>query len=156
MKSHKKLSNIVPLENNANKKYKVGYTTGVYDLFHIGHLNILRRSKNMCETLIVGVTSDDLVLYKNKKPIIPWEERKEIVGAINCVDKVIEQKTMDKLDAAIKLGANVIFVGDDWKGTEKWNKIEEELKVHNIDVVYFPYTVDASTTLINEIIKNQK
>ncbi|MFR1380508.1 MAG: adenylyltransferase/cytidyltransferase family protein [Clostridium neonatale] len=132
------------------KKYKVGYTTGVFDLFHIGHLNLLKKSKEMCEYLIVGVSTDELVKYKNKKPVIPFEERIEIVNAIKYVDKVVPQENMDKLSAYNKYNFNVMFVGDDWKGTGKWNKIEKDLKEVGCELVYFPYTKGTSSTLINE------
>ena len=132
------------------KKYKIGYTTGVYDMFHIGHLNLLKRAKKQCDYLIVGVTTDKLVEYKNKTPIIPYKERKQIVESIKYVDKVVPQDNMDKYEACKRLNANVIFVGDDWKGTEKWNKIEEELKIINVDVIYFPYTKSTSSTILRE------
>lgn len=128
----------------------VGYTTGVYDLFHIGHLNLLRRAKEQCDYLIVGVTTDELVSYKHKKAVIPFEERSQIVEAIKYVDKVVAQETMDKMAAWKKYHFDVMFVGDDWKGTEKWNKIEDELASIGVRVVYFPYTRGTSSTLINE------
>jgi len=98
------------------KKYKIGYTTGVFDLFHIGHLNILRRAKEQCEYLIVGVSTDELVMsYKNKTPVIPFEERKQIVEAIRYVDKVVAQETLDKVEAFSRLRYDVLFQGSDWK-----------------------------------------
>lgn len=136
------------------KKYKIGYTSGVYDMFHIGHLNLLKRAKEQCDYLVVGVTTDELAQYKNKVPIIPYEERKQIVEAIKYVDKVIPQENMDKLEACKKVGAEVIFVGDDWKGTDKWNKIEMDLKKINADVVYFPYTKGTSSTILREKLLN--
>lgn len=138
------------------KKYKIGYTSGVYDMFHIGHLNLLKRAKEQCEFLVVGVTTDELALYKNKKPIIPYEERKEIVEAIKYVDKVVPQENMNKLEACKKYNAEVIFVGDDWKGTDKWKKIEEDLKEINAKVVYFPYTQGTSSTILREKLLNNK
>ena len=129
---------------------KIGYTTGVYDLFHIGHLNLLRKAKAQCDYLIVGVSTDDLVEYKGKRSVIPFEERKEIVGAIKYVDEVVTQENMDKLGAWKKYHFDVMFVGDDWKGTDKWNKIESELAEVGAKVVYFPYTKGTSSTLINE------
>ncbi len=129
---------------------KVGYTTGVYDLFHIGHLNLLRKAKEQCDYLIVGVSTDDLVEYKGKRSVIPFEERKEIVGAIKYVDEVVTQENMDKLGAWKKYHFDVMFVGDDWKGTDKWNKIEAELAEVGAKVLYFPYTKGTSSTLINE------
>ena len=129
---------------------KIGYTTGVYDLFHIGHLNLLRKAKAQCDYLTVGVSTDDLVEYKGKRAVIPFEERKEIVGAIKYVDQVVTQENMDKLEAWKKYHFDVMFVGDDWKGTDKWDKIEAELKEVGAIVVYFPYTKGTSSTLINE------
>jgi len=133
-------------------KYKIGYTTGVFDLFHIGHLNLLRRAKEKCEYLIVGVSSDDLVKYKHKKPVIPFEERIEIVRAIEYVDKAVVQENMDKMAAWEKYHFDVMFVGDDWKGTDKWNKFEEEFKKIGVDIVYFPYTKGTSSTLLNQVL----
>lgn len=132
------------------KKYKIGYTSGVYDMFHIGHLNILKRAKEKCDYLIVGVTTDELALYKNKKPIIPYVERCAIVEAIKYVDKVVPQENMNKLEACKKYNADVIFVGDDWKGTDKWNKIEKDLSTIGAEVVYFQYTPGTSSTILRE------
>ena len=133
------------------KKYRVGYTTGVFDMFHIGHLNILRRAKEQCEYLIVGVSTDELVKeYKNKTPIIPFEERAEIVQSIDCVDRVIAQENRDKYEAWRELMFDVMFVGDDWKGKPLFMKVEEEFKKVGVDVVYFPYTKDTSSTILRE------
>lgn len=131
----------------------IGYTTGVFDLFHIGHLNLLRKAKAQCDYLIVGVSTDDLVMYKNKRAVIPFEERMEIVKAIRYVDQVVPQLNMDKMEAWRQYKFNVMFVGDDWKGTDKWNKIEEEMKSVGVKIVYFPYTKGTSSTLINETLK---
>src|SRR5690606_7519937 len=122
------------------KKYKVGYTTGVFDMFHIGHLNILKRAKEKCDYLIVGVTTDELVSYKNTKAIIPHTERMEIISSVRYVDKVVSQDTMDKFTAWNKYKFDVMFVGSDWKGTEKWNNLEREFSKLGVDIVYFPYT----------------
>lgn len=133
------------------KKYRVGYTTGVFDMFHIGHLNILRRAKEKCDYLIVGVSTDELVMeYKNKTPIIPFEERAEIVRSIDCVDRVIAQENRDKYEAWRELKFDVMFVGDDWKGKLLFMKVEEEFKKVGVDVVYFPYTKDTSSTILRE------
>ena len=139
---------------NYYEPIKIGYTTGVYDLFHIGHLNLLRRSKEQCDYLIVGVSTDELVGYKNKHSVIPFDERKEIIGAIKYVDEVVTQENMDKMEAWDKYHFDVMFVGDDWKGTDKWNKIEEELNKVGANIVYFPYTKGTSSTLINETLNN--
>lgn len=136
------------------KKYKVGYTTGVFDLFHIGHLNILKKAKEQCEYLIVGVTKDEVVQqYKNKTPIIPFEERKAIVEAIKYVDKVIPQTTMDKYVAWEQEKFNVIFHGDDWKNSSMYNEMEAKLKAVGVEFVYFPYTKGTSSTILTETIK---
>ena len=133
------------------KKYRVGYKTGVFDMFHIGHLNILRRAKEKCDYLIVGVSTDELVMeYKNKTPIIPFEERAEIVRSIDCVDRVIAQENRDKYAAWRELKFDVMFVGDDWKGKPLFMKVEEEFKKVGVDVVYFPYTKDTSSTILRE------
>ena len=132
---------------------KVGYTTGVFDLFHIGHLNLLRKAKEQCDYLIVGVSTDELVSYKHKQAVIPFEERKQIVGAIKYVDKVVAQENMDKMAAWKRLHFNVMFVGDDWKGTPKWDEYERQFKEVGVEIVYFPYTKGTSSTLINQTLE---
>lgn len=127
----------------------VGYTTGVFDLFHVGHVRVLRNAKAMCDRLIVGVTNDELVSYKNKKSVIPFEERLEIVSACKYVDLAVEQSTMDKMDAYNRYKFNVMFVGDDWYKTDKWKAIDEEMTDAGVRLVYFPYTKSTSSTLIN-------
>lgn len=129
---------------------RIGYTTGVYDLFHIGHLNLLRRAKEQCDYLIVGVTVDELVAYKHKKAVIPFNERAAIVEAIRYVDKVVPQVSMDKIQAWNEHQFDVMFVGDDWKGTDKWNAYEMEFQELGVEIVYFPYTKGTSSTLLNE------
>lgn len=128
----------------------IGYTAGVYDLFHIGHLNLLKNAKGMCDKLVVGVTVDELVAYKGKKAMIPFEDRIEIVRSIKYVDAAIPQYDMDKLATCKKLGATVMFVGDDWYGTDKWEKYEEDFRKEGIQIVYFPYTKGISSTKITE------
>ena len=132
------------------KKNIIGYTTGVFDLFHVGHLNILKNASSLCDQLIVGVTTDQLVLYKNKKPVIPFQERLEIVRSIKYVDAVVSQPDMDKLKAWKKLKFDILFVGDDWFNDPKWKDIESKFKKVNVRVVYFPYTKGVSSTLINQ------
>lgn len=128
----------------------IGYTAGVYDLFHIGHLNLLKNAKGMCDKLIVGVTTDELVLYKGKRAMIPYEDRAEIIRSIKYVDAVVPQRDMDKFTMCKKLGASILFVGDDWYNTDKWKKYEEEFALAGIKIVYFPYTKGISSTLINK------
>ena len=134
----------------------IGYTAGVYDLFHIGHLNLLKNAKGMCDKLIVGVTVDELVSYKNKKAFIPYEERIEMVRACRYVDAVVPQDNMDKLEMCKKLGASYLFVGDDWYGTEKWKNYEKEFAKNNIKIVYFPYTKGISSTRIREFLLQER
>lgn len=130
----------------------IGYTTGVYDLFHIGHLNLLRKAKEHCDHLIVGVSTDDLVMYKNKRAVIPFEERMEIVRAIKYVDEVVPQVNMNKMEAWEKLHFNIMFVGDDWKGTPKWETYEKQFAEVGVKIEYFPYTKGTSSTLINQVL----
>ncbi|MDT0275713.1 adenylyltransferase/cytidyltransferase family protein [Blastococcus goldschmidtiae] len=127
----------------------IGYTTGVYDMFHIGHLNVLRRAREACDHLVVGVTTDELSLAaKGKTPIVPFEERLDIVRAIRHVDEVVPQTSMDKLEAWEKVGFDAVFVGDDWKGTDKWNALEREFAVRGVSVHYFAYTQHTSSTML--------
>ena len=128
----------------------IGYTAGVYDLFHIGHLNLLKNAKGMCDKLVVGVTVDELVIYKGKHAMIPFADRSEIVRSIKYVDAVVPQYDMDKLAMCKKLGATILFVGDDWYGTEKWQAYEKEFNEAGIQIVYFPYTKGISSTKISE------
>jgi len=132
----------------------IGYTSGVFDLFHIGHLNLLKNAKAMCDKLVVGVTTDDLAQYKDKVPFIPYCDRAEIVRAVRYVDAVVPQANMDKATMCKKVGASILFVGDDWYGTVKWRQIEQDLRELNIQVVYFPYTKGVSSTKISETLKN--
>lgn len=127
----------------------IGYTAGVYDLFHVGHLNLFKNAKGMCDKLIVGVTVDELVSYKGKRALIPFEDRIEIVRSCQYVDAAVPQYDLDKVAACRKLGASILFVGDDWYGTEKWNDWEEELNEEGVKVIYFPYTRGISSTKIN-------
>ncbi len=133
------------------KKYKKGYTAGVYDMFHIGHLNILKNAKKLCDYLVVAVTTDELCYSRKKKyPIIKLENRMEIVKSIKYVDYVVVQSDMDKIRMILKLGCDVVFVGDDWKNTNYWNNLEKELKKYNVDVVYLKHTDGISSTILRE------
>jgi glycerol-3-phosphate cytidylyltransferase len=132
----------------------IGYTTGVFDLFHIGHLIMLKNAKALCDKLIVGVTTDDLVLYKNKHAVIPFSERLEIVRSIRYVDAAIPQNDMDKFSAWKKLKFDIMFVGDDWYNKLKWNEIEKQFKEVGVKIIFFPYTQGISSTLINETLKS--
>jgi glycerol-3-phosphate cytidylyltransferase len=140
---------------NENTKI-IGYTTGVFDMFHIGHLNILKKAKENCDYLIVGVSTDELVeTYKHKKPIIPFEERIEIVRAIRYVDEVVPQVSMDKYKAWEELKFNRLFHGSDWKGSDMYNEIESKLKKVGVELIFFPYTSGTSSTLLNEVLHDK-
>lgn len=128
----------------------VWYTAWVYDLFHVWHVNILKRAKSMCDRLIIWVSVDDLVKYKWKQPVIPFEERIRVVEACKYVDAVVPQDSMDKMDAYNRYKFDVMFVWDDWYKTDKWKNFEEELKNVWVKIVYFPYTKWTSSTIINE------
>lgn len=133
------------------KKYTTGYTTGVFDMFHIGHLNILRRAKKMCDRLIVGVTTDELCRKrKHKLPIIETSDRVKIVEAIRYVDQVVLQEDMDKLSAVRRLGADVVFVGSDWEGTPEWKRYEEQFAEIGCEVVYLDHTEGISSTILRD------
>ena len=131
----------------------VGYTCGVYDLFHIGHLNLLKNAKGLCDKLIVGVSTDELVAYKHKKAVIPFDERLEIIRNIKCVDAAIPQDDLDKFKAWEKLRFDILFVGDDWYGDPRWKEMEDKFKDVGVRVVYFPYTKGTSSTILNETLK---
>lgn len=131
---------------------KIGYTAGVFDLFHSGHVRLLKNSRSLVDKLIVGVTVDKLVNYKGKNALIPFEQRLEVVSSCRYVDVAIPQYSIDKVDMCIKLKANFLFVGDDWFETDTWKQMESELALHGIKVVYFPYTRNISSTKINKII----
>lgn len=129
------------------KQHKIGYTAGVFDLFHVGHLNILKRAKEQCEFLIVGVSTDELVMeYKNKRPVISFEDRMAIVEGIKYVDMVVPQVNRDKYAAWEALQFNAMFVGDDWKGSKLFNEVETKFQRVGVEIVYFPYTKGVSST----------
>ena len=128
----------------------IGYTAGVYDLFHIGHLNLLKNAKGLCDKLIVGVTVDELVTYKGKRAMIPFEDRIEIVRSIKYVDAAVPQYDMDKLKMCKKLNASILFVSDDCYGTEKWLEYEKEFSEAGVTIIYFPYTKGVSSTQITK------
>ena len=132
----------------------IGYTTGVFDLFHVGHIRILKNSKAMCDCLIVGVSTDEMVReYKNKSPVIPYDERLEIVSSIQYVDLAVPQNSLNKMDAWNYYKFNYMFVGDDWYETKKWKEPEKEFKKLGVKIVYFPYTKSTTSTLINETLE---
>ena len=137
-----------------NKTYKVGYTTGVFDLFHVGHLNLLEKCKNQCDKLIVAVCTDEYANESGKQPIISYEDRARIVGALKCVDEVVPMTYTDKLRQWKEHKFDVLFSGDDWKGSERYKKTEEDFKKIGVDIVYFPYTKNVSTTMLKEKMKS--
>ena len=129
----------------------IGYTTGVFDMFHIGHLNILKKAKDNCDYLIVGVSTDELVIKeKNKRAIIPFAERCEIVSAIKYVDQVVPQEDKDKYAAWKKYHFNKMFVGSDWQGTIKWQEYEDKFKSENVEIIYFKYTEGISSSILRD------
>lgn len=133
------------------KKYKIGYTTGVFDMFHVGHLNILRRAKEQCEHLVVGVSTDELVQHdKNKTPIIPFEDRMRIVQSIRYVDEVVPQINKDKMEAWRAIHFDAMFVGSDWQGTPQWNNFESQFDPLGVDIIYLSHTDGISSTILRE------
>ena len=137
------------------KKQCIGYTTGVFDMFHIGHLNILRAAKSQCDYLIVGVSTDELVRQeKNKTPVIPYEERAAIVNAIRYVDQVVPQENKDKLAAWQRYHFDKMFVGSDWQGTPQWQRFEAQFaEAGAAEIVYLPHTDGISSTQLTAVIK---
>jgi len=133
---------------------RIGYTTGVFDMFHIGHLHLLKKAKNHCDYLIVGVSSDELVeQYKGKKPIIPFDHRLEIVSALSIVDEVVVQSHRDKVKQFHDIGFNVMFVGDDWKGDPLFQAVEHEINKFGASIEYFEYTKNVSSTKFTKILQ---
>lgn len=139
-------------ENNTSSPV-IGYTAGVYDLFHIGHLKLLERARAQCDHLVVGVTTDSLAnTKKGISPFVPLDERLEIIRALRCVDQVVVQNNMDKYAAWEQIGFKTIFVGDDWKGHPRWLKLEQHFAKVDVRIVYFPYTSHISSTRIRAIL----
>ncbi len=131
------------------KKYNIGYTQGTFDMFHMGHLNLLRNAKKMCEKLIVGVNSDALVQkYKQKNTVINEQERVEIIKELRCVDDVFVCNTLDKMPIWNEIRFDAIFIGDDWKGNPRWEKTEQELSEVNSKVVYLKHTDGISSSML--------
>lgn len=134
----------------------IGYTTGVYDMFHIGHLNVIRRARELCDYLIVGVSTDELVeKEKNKTPIIPYDERASIIAALKYVDMVVPQEDKDKFSAWEKYHFDKMFVGSDWKGTEAWIRFEKQFAPVGVEIVYLEHTDGVSSTLLSDFIKKK-
>lgn len=128
---------------------RIGYAAGAFDLFHVGHLSILQQARSRCDYLIAGVVSDEMCeRTKGKRPVVPLQERLEIVGNLRCVDRAVAEILPDKMDAWRELGFNVFFKGDDWQGTPKGMALEQRFAQVGVQVVYFPYTVHTSSTLL--------
>jgi len=134
-------------------RYAVGYTQGVFDLFHIGHLNLIRNARAMCDQLIVGVNSDELVAqYKGQRPVIPEAERLDIVQSLRFVDRAEIVHTLDKAVQRGRFAFDALFIGDDWKGNERWEKTAREMRAAGVEVVFLPYTQTTSSTVIRRAI----
>lgn len=132
----------------------IGYTTGVFDMFHVGHLHLLKKASNHCDHLIVGVSTDKLVEdYKGRRPIIPFAHRFEIINSLKCVDQVVVQAARDKIEQYHEIGFNKMFVGSDWKGSDLFVSVERELKKFGVAVHYFEYTKNVSSTKFTEILE---
>lgn len=133
----------------------IGYTTGVYDMFHIGHLNVIQKAKEQCDHLIVGVSTDELVQHdKGKTPVIPYEERAAIIAALRYVDEVVPQTNKNKFGAWKQYHFNKMFVGSDWQGTPQWIKYEEQFRPVGVEIIYLPHTDGISSTLLTDFLKN--
>jgi len=144
------------MNKDRNNSQIIGFTSGVFDLFHIGHLNILKRASSLCDRLIVGVTIDELVEYKNVKNIIPFSERIEIVQNIKCVDLAIPQDNLDKFKMWEKLKFNVMYIGDDWFDTKRFKEFEKKLLTVGVKIIYLPYTNEVSSTKIKQKIEENQ
>lgn len=132
----------------------IGYTTGVYDMFHIGHLRLLQRAASACDELIVGVTTDALAAArKSRAPVIPLGDRMEIIAALSCVTRVVEQTSMDKLAAWEVLRFDRMFVGDDWQGHPNWVALEQAFAPKGVEIVYFPYTPTVSSSRLRTAVE---
>ncbi len=133
---------------------RIGYAPGVYDLFHVGHLNVLRRSAERCDYLVAGVVSDEMAqLAKGRRPVIPIDERIEIVRSIRCVDEAVIETVTEKLDTWRARPFDIIFKGDDWNGTAKGDKLERDFASVGVEVIYLPYTVHTSSTLLRRALE---
>lgn len=130
---------------------RVGYAPGVYDLFHVGHVNILKHSSKQCDHLIAGVVSDEhAAAVKGRAPVVPAAERVEIVRSVRYVDEAVVEDVSTKMQMWERLRFNVIFKGDDWRGTPKGDQLEADFASVGVDVVYFPYTAHTSSTMLRQ------
>jgi len=132
---------------------RIGYAPGAYDLFHVGHLNILRHAKSQCDHLVAGVVSDEMCeLTKGRRPVIPLAERLEIVSHISYVDQAVAELVPDKLQTWKTVGFNVLFKGDDWRGTSRGEKLERDFATVGVEIVYFPYTMHTSSSMLRRVL----
>jgi len=134
---------------------RIGYAPGAFDLFHIGHLNLLRRAKEHCDYLIAGVVADEvLIRHKGVTPVIPLAERLEIVRNVRLVDAAFPALTNDKLAIWNDLRFNMLFKGNDWQGSEKGNQLERDFAALGVEIVYFPYTQTTSSSVLRRTLQN--
>jgi glycerol-3-phosphate cytidylyltransferase len=134
----------------------VGFTAGVFDMFHVGHLNLIENARKRCDYLIVGVNSDELVAsYKDKKAVVPFEERFRIVKAIRYVDEAVRVDTLDKETLWREKPFDLLFIGDDWKGNPRWQKTERDMLALGVRTLYLPYTVGTTSTILRDKISNE-
>jgi glycerol-3-phosphate cytidylyltransferase len=137
-------------------KPRVGYVPGVFDMFHVGHLNILRNARLACDHLIAGVVSDErAAAAKGKVPVVPATERLEIVRAVRYVDDAVLEDVEEKLEMWRRLRFDVIVKGDDWRGTPKGDKLERDFASVGVEVVYLPYTVHTSSTMLRQVVSER-
>ena len=138
------------------KKYYLGYTQGVYDMFHIGHLNLIKKAASQCDRLLVGINSDTLVeSYKHKKPVVAQNDRLEIIKSLKFVDDAFVVNTLDKVSLWKDYHFDVIFIGDDWKGNPRWEQTCIDLKPYGVDVVFLPYTKNISSSLLRPMLSER-
>lgn len=129
----------------------IGFTAGTFDMFHIGHLNLIKNAKSRCDYLIVGVNSDELVSeYKGKKVIVPLEERMEIIRSLKYVDEVMKIDSLDKKVSWNQKHYDLLFIGDDWKGNPRWEATAQEMQKYNVKTVFLPHTEGTNSTLLRE------
>lgn len=135
---------------------RVGYVPGVFDMFHVGHLNILRNARLACDYLIAGVVSDERAVdAKGKQPVVPLGERLEVVRSIRYVDDAVVEDVPEKLEMWRRLRFDVIIKGDDWRGTPKGDKLERDFASVGVEVVYLPYTVHTSSTMLRQVLNTR-
>lgn len=130
----------------------IGYASGVFDLFHVGHLNLLRQARAHCDHLVAGVLADEVAAHKGHLPVVPLHERLEIVRAVAPVDEAVADGTMEKMEAWRQVGFHRLFKGEDWKGTERGRQWERDFAAVGVEVVYLPYTAHVSSTKLRRML----